>query len=986
MAGIPPPPTQAPTRLLLELKRTESTNNRAQLLALRARSGLFAGQDVPEAAQVLALEALAPAELSGPGRAALPADHPEARLARSLRATFSSRNNEQAEVLRQLLLRTGIYERVVLEGNASIGFHTSADELTNNPTNDPHHKQWAFSALNLSPALAITKGRAAISSLDGGLVNVNNELTGNLRGHWSAHDQYNSVGVRQGFFPNELNQLGVPFIAHGTHTSGIMASSISSTSSTPTPGSGIAGVCPSCSFATMRLAAVNGIDSTFNGFTLMARQGASVVNFSAGLAVGIFDDPTGVYGAIDAGAARDVVFVASAGNDTSRGVDTPADRPLVYAIGATDITDRTWSEYRMFKSTSPYPRNQRHPQIGDLKVVADTPQGRCGISGALFQNAGECGSNLSAQVAFMAPGAQILGLVDRVYVDLGFLGTGICTAPQNCEHQAPARFAMGADPFLTASTAATGTYTVNRSLAAAGFPSYGNYGSFTGTSMSAPHISALFGLIRSINPLLSTKFAGDAPNGGEVGQALSTNARPVNSNATDDWPCIEAGINGCGAGIPNARSALEKTAGVIAGVQLNNRLTPVFQLRFDPNATTAGLTKGEALLASADAWLSTTSAQVAMAAIQGDLYFTGNITPAVTNFGTNQRLAYKAGYENGSSNAHVMPASQYRHRLFPTANSTQLPFASFYLYSTENAPAGYALAPLYRMSSKCYSIRKHFYTTNAATRDSYAAGPETTSTNVASCITGAAASARGYFYDGVEGYVLTTQAPGTVELRIGYRNVGGNDSGWAIFTSDEASRFTDYNTSVSVLGYVYPAVAWNSGVASYNDFDGDGLSDAYERGMKLNEQAADSDCDGSPDGVEFPIAGISNSDPMLSSTCVDLRVRDVSNANALRLELSNVGPAAGNIKVTLSSGSTFTANLVAPANCTAVTPQPHIGRLNQWSCAIAVGSSALFVVNQITPSNGNDVLFKGEADLASGQIDSVPSNNSVTLSCGVACN
>jgi hypothetical protein len=385
----------------------------------------------------------------------------------------------------------------------------------------------------------------------------------------------------------------------------------------------------------------------------------------------------------------------------------------------------------------------------------------------------------------------------------------------------------------------------------------------------------------------------------------------------------------CGAGIPNAESALQKTLGTIGETVRNNRLTPVFQLSIDSAAVIFGEENGgETTLSTAEAWLSTTSPQVAMAAVLGELYFTGTEDPN-NDFGTDMMQPYKAGFQRTDSlQTHVMPASQYRHRVFGSSSSSvQLPFASFYLHTTENAPAGTTLLPLYRMSSKCFGIRKHFYTTSIATRNDYTAGPAASSLASSACVVGPLASDRGYFFDGVEGYVLQQPVAGTVELRIGYKNGGSDspDSGWALFTADEASRFASYSNNVSTLGYVYPAVSWAGGQASYNDSDGDGLSDGYELGMKLNEQAADGDCDGQNDGIEFPIAGLSNSDPMIGTNCADLRIAKITTPLSYRLS-NPLGPnAAQNPTVEFRyTGSTVGGPFIL------VVPQA-----SGWTCAAA---------------------------------------------------
>ena len=187
---------------------------------------------------------------------------------------------------------------------------------------------------------------------------------------------------------------------------------------------------------------------------------------------------------------------------------------------------------------------------------------------------------------------------------------------------------------------------------------------------------------------------------------------------------------------------------------------------------------------------------------------------------------------------------------------------------------------------------------------------------------------------------------------------------------------------------MYPAVSWTNGGATYQDQDSDGLSDAYELAMGLNEQTANSDCDGSDDGVEFPIAGISPSDPMVGlSNCHDLRVGEQSTAGSLQLTLENFGPSIGapaRFKISLFSASTFTANVSVPSGCVSVAPPPHVGQMSTWSCAISgftVGAIGLVSVNQMVQSPAAIITLKAEVEIGSGQSDPVLMNNLAQVSC-----
>lgn len=169
------------------------------------------------------------------------------------------------------------------------------------------------------------------------------------------------------------------------------------------------------------------------------------------------------------------------------------------------------------------------------------------------------------------------------------------------------------------------------------------YGLCTGTSMSAPYVSALAGLLRSANPLLSK---------GDVRSLLIDNADRAGS-----WHFQ------FGYGVPNAAASVADAMGVAAGQTLPNRLTPLFSLY----SSTAG------------DFFYTTVPQMASAAIWDSEAGYIPQGPAVP------------GYDEfpGDPGCQVGPCFY------------MMPSASVYIFTSDKAPYPGAppLVPLYRMTA-----------------------------------------------------------------------------------------------------------------------------------------------------------------------------------------------------------------------------------------------------------------------------------------------
>jgi subtilisin family serine protease len=887
-----------------------------------------------------------PGLVTGPGRTPLALHDPEREARRWLSLQFEPMNAAQSEALVRRLRNSPWFESVEIATDARVQLLApTLDELSNYNTVDAHKHQYALTHLNVPNALGITLGRALLAAIDGGVKAAHLDLDSNLR---LQHVAVNDSGADQNHvgYLDDLSAMNTGVTAgHGTHVIGIMAAELNSTGATPTTGSGTVGMCPKCGVGTIRTGRPS---HTVGDLHYLRSSGATAVNMSFQLE-----------GDIDANLAtlnnRDVAVVAAAGNSGYRTVDYPAGAPTVYAIGATDEVAKPWLELNYVQPS--WPAYRRHPQVGSTKVTQ-----RCTGAGTGIPGSGEqCGTNLGAKIAFMAPGVRVLSTLDRVYTPLPNL-LGPCPDGDNAQkcHLPPASNNMGSNGTLS-SNSTVGTYVSNL-----GLPStFNQYGTITGTSMAAPHITGLVGLLRSANPLL-------ASIGGQGGDELG-NALAFGAAAVSDPICTAGGSNICGAGIPNAEAALKRVMGTVNGVVLNNRLTPMFELATDGAAVVENDTKKAGQpINSSTSWLYTSSPQVAMAGISGDLYYTDDLS-GIRDFGTYHQQIYKAAYTPASGTNHVVADSQYRHRLWGAgAGTAQLPWAPFYVFSTENAPAGTTLVPLYRMAQKCFTIRKHYYTISDSDRNSlmgFASRPF-----ASGCPTVDTADI-GYFYEGVEGYIFSPtldQPAGTVALYRG-RKIDGANSSWAIFTSvDQTTRFSAFSDQVQLLGYVYPTVNWNGSQASLQDQDFDGLSDAFEITAGLNEQAANGDCDGVTDATEFPMAGISTSDPMGSNACADLRVSKTTGAGIATLTAAHpIGPSnASSVTVEIDIPAS-TPDIAAPflqsvpSGWTCPLDKPD--RPNKYICTRtsgvwSVGSSAQFVINQQNYSIGQVRIFATTPD------------------------
>jgi hypothetical protein len=270
------------------------------------------------------------------------------------------------------------------------------------------------------------------------------------------------------------------------------------------------------------------------------------------------------------------------------------------------------------------------------------------------------------------------------------------------------------------------------------------YGLCTGTSMSAPHVSGIAAILRSVNPLLEK----------EAIRSLITDYATTPANNHRNL-------------IPNALDSVKAALGTADGETLINRLTPLFEL----------------YSSEGEDYLFTSSPQAAMSA----LYHSLPPQPAAGSikWWTTQGVGETVpGYEK-------FPAGDY-------AWWWDKPKASFYVFTTHRHPTDEngELIPLYRLSinaptsSNVYNV-DHAYVTQQVQLDAAeSAGYDLD-------------GIEGYIYPAGENH---NQPPGTVGLYSRY-NPSRDDHVLVPepYLSTMTSRGYTVNSpdNIDVMGYVY---------------------------------------------------------------------------------------------------------------------------------------------------------------------------------------
>lgn len=568
--------------------------------------------------------------------------------------------------------------------------------------------QWGMHAMKFASAWARTTGHSYVGIADAPIwnYNVNNlydfdsiqnpDLQYNFRRQFASlsWSVVNPLGSSIHDWNWSSNNIG----AHGQHVTGIVSSaaSISLRNSGGQTNLGTAGGCPDCSvILSGRRGGTTGSSELAESIYALVDRGTQVINISANANASALSclagDTTRV--AIEFAQTRDVLVVISSGNQgSSVGARYPANCPNVLVVGAAQTAtpaspETGWTRWQF-----------------DPNVAVDNSS-----DGSNFTHANDVRG-------VIAPGRRIVstfGTANTNYID-GAYGCGSGSG-----------FDQGQLGDI--------------------------FGTCTGTSMSAPHVTALVGILRSAKPLATqtsvqqvVRDAGRFPNG----TTISTN---------DEF----------GHGMPKADLAIEA---IIPVGNPQSRLTPLFSM----------------YSAGRQDYIYSTFPQMGRAALAGTLEPRGNnASNGYLSVGTTVN-----GYLN-----------------FPASLWYQYTGAQTWIFTTPENPknAGLPLAPLYRLSFAC----NHPQYSNASSPTACANNPEHTDTTYTTDIAGLNAFLTvGYRLDGVEGYIYPktqSQPLGSVRLMRKY-NPARDDH--AIFPETELTNMVNegytQNSGSDWLGYVYP--------------------------------------------------------------------------------------------------------------------------------------------------------------------------------------
>jgi hypothetical protein len=361
----------------------------------------------------------------------------------------------------------------------------------------------------------------------------------------------------------------------------------------------------------------------------------------------------------------------------------------------------------------------------------------------------------------------------------------------------------------------------------------GGYGLCTGTSMSAPFLSGIAGLVRSANPLLPKEDVRDV--------LTSTASIP----GTKD-PQL-------GHGIPDAAAAVDRAFGDVGGLPLRNRLTPLFAFH------------GDGLAPMAETHAYTTVPQVGSALLIDEAVRFDTVGAPVAGY-----TLFPEFCTDGSQ-PDCCPIDQpccvgqpleCEEKILVTPDTE--PRAEVFVFTNDKAPTPFTppLVPLYRLRYEsdwdplCPSPPDPFAST---VRDfAYATSIEEVELFLDGINLGG--TVYRYLLDGVEGYVYENCDSGCrygeVRLHRLYHST----------RHDMVVVPQDLVMSYQAQGYVpVPAGSGLSEILGWayrhTDTDGDWLIDGFERLIGTDPLNTDSDGDTVSDGAELLVYDASDPDP-----------------------------------------------------------------------------------------------------------------------------
>ncbi len=572
---------------------------------------------------------------------------------------------------------------------------------------------------------------------------------------------------------------------HGTHVAGLIASKTSANND-------MTGICKRCSIGMGKITEYDCISlipriitpapvavRAITAFIFFNGVGAQVVNFSFGIRNSLNyegncqtppppgmapNSQTALCLALQFANENDIVLVGASGNNREP-IQFPAEDSRVVAVGGLGVDFTLWDESPGIPvNTDTCPR---------------TPEG------------GECGSNFTMlntdrKQELSVPAKSVRS---TVYTGIDYNGEYDC-----------------GDAF-------------------GGAPANDGAGNCTGTSMSAPQVAGIFGILRSINPLMAT---GDPESIVNFGLRNLVVNNTLESQQSLGWtPTL-------GYGRPDPRSPADLILGTVRSEILKNRPIPLFGF-YSPGA-------------SDYAAVATPQTAMALARYSAAAYQSVPNPPA--SFIGGSTIAQYAAFPHEASTPSPTPiaiayvlSTEFTTQLEPNRTVTPL----YFLDRARNWPVGCT-------PPSCNTANRDFILLSSTAQVN-------------------SAVAAGYSFRGLQGYVFTTQANGSQPLHLKCKPA---DDDCAVFLEEKHSQFevAGYNAlfpgaSTSILGYAFSAI--NS--------DPDGLADGVEYVIGTNPNLPDSDGDQTSDSDEFFINAISYDDPCSGPTISCLGVTEAVFTN-----------------------------------------------------------------------------------------------------------